>query len=317
MSRIPSDQQQPLDSATWARLVPPPTDIVSIQDLTLLPIGIDAWGRPGKPQPVTASVRISLAQPFESAASEDVVDESTVHYGVLAKRIAGAVAAKNGDVGGMLGLLEVLLEACCQCVSRPLCVQAVEVEATWLKASLLGDGVHGWLKRGFGNTGNICLGLGVKGVRVPCLIGVNANERTMKQLAIASVAIDGVAGMSAMDGGGEVEQILVKTIEESSFETLESLVTVVVARIIEFFVIRTTPGATVRLKVEKPTAIPSAQAPLIEISRVAASENSLVRLMLGDWGNKVPDRVPFPLQGRLDEWMEERLGRLSTTGKIP
>ena len=47
----------------------------------------DAWGRPGRPQPVLVSAEVSLYQPFKSSSSKDVVASDTVHYGLLSKSI--------------------------------------------------------------------------------------------------------------------------------------------------------------------------------------------------------------------------------------
>ena len=78
-----------------------------------------------------------------------------------------------------------------------------------------------------------------------------------------------------------------------------------VENMIIFFVLRMAPGATVRLKAEKPTAISSAHAPAIEIVRGSAFTDPFVRRIWEERGRRMAPRIPFPLQGRLDKWMKE------------
>lgn len=56
-----------------------------------LPIGRDAWGRPGKPQPVLLSSEVSFARPFAAASASDKLGAETVHYGNLSKALLGSL----------------------------------------------------------------------------------------------------------------------------------------------------------------------------------------------------------------------------------
>ena len=105
-----------------------------------------------------------------------------------------------------------------------------------------------------------------------------------------------------------MEQIVEKTVEESSYETLESLAEDLAARIIKFFVLSQPPTALpapagVRITIEKPNAIPFADAPVIEIYRSAEESDVHVKKMVAELGLKRP-QIPFPLQGRLDEFLQ-------------
>jgi hypothetical protein len=83
---------------------------------------------------------------------------------------------------------------------------AIETDVCYLKGSMFGDGA--------GHTTSIITKLGVysnmlylRNIRVPCLIGVNSNERTAKQPLIVNVWIDCVPA-SRVDDYAALENIL-------------------------------------------------------------------------------------------------------------
>ncbi|KAK5154389.1 hypothetical protein LTR16_012595, partial [Cryomyces antarcticus] len=83
----------------------------------------------------------------------------------------------------------------------------------------------------------------LKNVQIPTLVGVNSNERTMKQPVIANVWVDNLSYKEKDDRFLKLERILVKTIEQSSFETLESLATEEAEQLMRQFVLPETPGS--------------------------------------------------------------------------
>jgi len=191
-----------------------------------------------------------------------------------------------------------------------------------------------------------CSILKLHDIRIPTLIGVNANERLAKQMVISNVEIDGYF-LYNIDLYHKLEQIVVKTIEESSFETLETLGTHLVKRIIKWFIhsefdsfmysgnnlkwTMENPTAfpilgaggksgreitrdfdqLVTVCLEKPSAVMFADSPMIEVRRhadpsvdVTGVSKDLLNQMVGlvrETGKA--SAVPFPLQGRLDEWI--------------
>lgn len=96
-----------------------------------------------------------------------------------------------------------------------------------------------------------------------------------------------------------------QTIEESSFETLESLAEELASRIVKYYIVlkqQTSTGPTpagVRIKIEKPSAVPRAEAPAVEIYRDVEALRGDKR-KASEVGSKLLS-VPFPLPGRLDE----------------
>jgi hypothetical protein len=105
----PNQSGQVLSSWDFAIAAGEPTSIIRVQNLqTNLKVGVDAWGRAGKLQPVLISAAVSLRENFDTAATGDDVDQSTIHYGVLSKEIlklAKSVSYGNDSVCGILELL--------------------------------------------------------------------------------------------------------------------------------------------------------------------------------------------------------------------
>jgi len=153
-------------------------DVIELKDLALQHsqhAGTDAWGRQ-KDQSVLISVRLVLRQTFESAAASDVLDGSTLHYGLLAKRIRAVKAAERWET----------LEDFAKRIEASLLGQAYKadlldscsIEVKLPKASLLGDCViFCYNVKGHKSATYIYL----RSVNVPVLVGVNANERARKQ----------------------------------------------------------------------------------------------------------------------------------------
>lgn len=100
-----------------------------------------------------------------------------------------------------------------------------------------------------------------------------------------------------------------QNIEESSFETLESLCESVAVKVIKYFIIAKQPlqpaiePAGTRVRIEKPNAISIASSPAVEIYRSAEADDPFGKRMFAELGNKRP-QIPFPLEGRLDEFLQ-------------
>ncbi|KAM0329798.1 hypothetical protein ACHAQA_003962 [Verticillium albo-atrum] len=262
---------------------------------TVIRAGIDAWGRTGKDQPALVTAEVSLAKPFHVAASSDSVSEDTVHYGLLAKAIlssldrsgAQAEAASHittEDLVNHLGNDVAYPQEGSDASSRrkilrdPAKVRFASLTLTLPKASLLGEGVsltHSFsYPDGSEETATRASCLSFHRLRVPTLIGVNDNERTAKQVVVADVDIDQFVCKGDVYTG--IESVIVKTMEESSFETLEALAATLAAQLSKHLTssaCNPSPEQCWQLKIglEKPTAIPLAQASRVEY-RVGCNE---------------------------------------------
>ncbi|KAM3499977.1 hypothetical protein MY11210_009564 [Beauveria gryllotalpidicola] len=165
-------------------------------------------------------------------------------------------------------------------------LRALDISLHLPKATLLGDGVSLTVTGGFelvaadgggGGGGGLvkpvmrqgAVSLKIHRLRVPTLIGVNSNERLAKQVVIASVEIDRLDDDA--DVYPELEQVVVTVMSESSYETLEALgtrLTVVIAAHLDR---KHTPprdgaGWNINISLEKPIAVPLADAACVEMS---------------------------------------------------
>lgn len=217
-------------------------------------------------QPVLLTISASLSQSIDAAAEADAVNESTVHYGKLSKNVA--LTVENAASTWLTSLeLAWFVAGAVFTTAPPGSLVACEVDVFYPKASMLGDGA-GYIRSVDNFNDTISRVLYLKNVRIPCIIGVNIHERLLKQPVVVNLWVDCLP-VHQTDEYTKVEQLLINTIESSSFETLESLATMVVAQL-RRDIFHPDGGANIRLRVEKPMAVPFADAPAIEIFRPAS-----------------------------------------------
>lgn len=179
----------------------------------------DAWGRPGKEQPLLLSASVEFASGFERAGKTDSLGGDTVHYGTLSKAILASTGNKNKSGGG---LATVVGDAWTALTGRNVGsdgekgagmlgdeVRFLSVTARLPKASLLGSGVSWTVSECFG-AGVYATSLSVHELRVPTLVGMNDNERLAKQFVIATVTVEGVEPIALQDSYTELERVVVK-----------------------------------------------------------------------------------------------------------
>lgn len=203
-----------------------PPSSVRVRNLSsTISAGTDAWGRPGRPQPVLCSVEISFVHAFSPTSATDRLGSDTVHYGLLSKTILSALESVgqspvpgfelasdsqtpptlrealevvwqrltglgiDGNTGGGgLGERKAFLHL--------ESVRFMSVTLHLPKASLLGEGVSLTASGLFGPFAGVrygciryALDLRLHNLQVPTLIGVNPNERTNKQVVVADVGL--------------------------------------------------------------------------------------------------------------------------------
>ena len=181
------------------------TDKIVVQDLAVtVNAGTDVWGRKKK-QRALISVTVTLGKPFSTASSTDSVDESTVHYGTLSKALQARIQDDSLEWMSTADL-SISIAGIVRTAAGSTDIFAIETDVCYLKGSMFGDGA--------GHTTSIITQLGVysnmmylRNVRVPCLIGVNSNERTAKQPVVVNVWIDCVPA-SRVDDYAALENIL-------------------------------------------------------------------------------------------------------------
>ncbi|KAF2006439.1 hypothetical protein P154DRAFT_456285 [Amniculicola lignicola CBS 123094] len=241
------------------------TDRITVRNLeATVHAGVDVWGRK-KPQRVLLSTTLHLAQSSNSAAEADALDNSTVHYGLLSKDLKKCMEKDEANWMTTEQLASSLHD-CIRQTAAKTAIHASELNVFYPKGSMAGDGA-GLLWAFTSRVGPFSRVLYLRNLRILCVIGINANERLKKQPVVVNVWIEGLSD-DRTDDYIHLEAILVEAISESSFETLESLATMAVQRLRQDFF---RPGGDdesfIRLRVEKPMAVPFADAPAIEILR--------------------------------------------------
>jgi dihydroneopterin aldolase len=166
------------------RTLPVPEDTIYLRQLSLTTTIApgDVWSRTGKPTPVQLSVQLRLpSRALAAPASSDDVEE-TISYGILAKRLTGAIAAQKDGFGTLKHFAEFVRDEAMG-LARGKNAE-VDVEA------LLGEGLL--LATGLG----ILLGTNAKEgimfvdeLRVACVVGVNPHERLQKQWVVINLTL--------------------------------------------------------------------------------------------------------------------------------
>ncbi|KAB8343104.1 hypothetical protein FH972_022697 [Carpinus fangiana] len=297
----------------WLSRLPFASDKVTVKNLHLTAnAGFDVWGRQ-KVQPVDISISLSLMQPASSAAASDTVDASTVHYGQLSKLVIARVQQNSEKWITPEELAYSTTMAALEAAPNHTLLAALEVDVRFTKSTLYGEGMSVLFnftpEAAAPSNGYNSELLHLSRLHVPALIGVNSNERTMKQMVVVSIWIDRVNPL-ILEHCFELEQLVFKTVEESSYETLESLAEELAGRTVKYFVLPHQMSAAgypevagVRIKIEKPSAVPMADAPAVEVYRSAESQEAFGKRMMAELGNKRP-QIPFPLAGRLDDFLK-------------
>lgn len=215
-------------------------DIVFLESLSVYTVvGLDAWRRPSRPQPVLLDVRVhtDLA---EAGATDDV--NATINYGSLCKSINNLIESK-GSFGNLAYFAHCL---CHTALSVSDGGEKVELAVTLPKGLLLAEGIGlSIVMAKGGNTmdaGKMIVerqSFFVKNLRVPCIIGVNSHERIQKQEVVVNLTflefddelLTGDVYINLMTGLSRVSvkviptyrDLLLQYIEDSSENTLESL----------------------------------------------------------------------------------------------
>ena len=243
-------------------------------------IAPNVWGLQ-KEQPAYFNIRINLRQSFKTAANSDVLDDSTIHYGELAKRIRAACTPGLGPLDALSKAEEVIVGMGTKSNGRFIIADA-HIDLCLPKASMYGKllRLDKWVE--FDESGkafdsNTLFEL--RDLRLIALIGVNDYERTGKQPIDATLSVNNLSwGVDTLDREEsltlqelaylfKMEKSLADIVQESSFETLESLGDFVVDLFAKKLQEEVYEDAEIRLRLEKPKAIPFADAAVVEIGR--------------------------------------------------
>ena len=251
-------------------------------------IAPNVWGLQ-KEQPAYFNIRINLRQSFKTAASSDALDESTIHYGELAKRIRAACTPGLGPLDALSRAEEVIISMGTKSNGHFIIADA-HIDLCLPKASMYGKllRLDKWVEFDeFGKVFESNTLFELQDLRLMGLIGVNDYERTGKQ------PIDTTLGVNIGGWGLDmeedltlqelaylftIEKSLADIVQESSFETLESLGGSVVKLFATKFRKQLYEDAEIRLRLEKPKAIPFADAAVVEIGRTCRGARHVAQM---------------------------------------
>ncbi|KAK0632160.1 hypothetical protein B0T14DRAFT_532674 [Immersiella caudata] len=280
-------------ASSWAvrAIAGEPVAVVRVENLqATTDAACDAWGRHHLQQPLLISAEISFAQPFTSAAQQDTLTAGeTIHYGTLSRAILASLKDQYSTQEGTSreeGLHKIVDKIWLHLTGQRLptgeespnrvCLLPAEVRtgirflsitAKLPKASLLGSGISYAMSADF----QACLyskELRLHKLQIPTLIGMNPNERKARQVVIVTVALDKIESIPG-DFYTEAEGLIVKTLVESSLETLEALGTHVGDRLLRKYnldaAFRSVCDWQANVRMEKPTAVTFADCPVVEV----------------------------------------------------
>jgi len=190
----------------------PQTTKISISNLSLPhPISApDVWGKQ-KEQPALLNVSLTLrGAGFDSAASLDKLDDSTIHYGTLAKKLR-AGCTSDMDVLGLISASEKGITEMGMKSTGRFIVQEARVEVGLCKASMFGEEVKVVSVTRYGVDGRVessQWGFEVEEVKVMVLVGVNGYERQARQPLVVRFGVWG-DGQGKVDGFFGLESLVV------------------------------------------------------------------------------------------------------------
>ena len=185
-----------LEPQTWDL---PTKAVVSVKNLQL-PCGVIApnvWNIP-KEQPASVTVTLHLSQSFDSVAAKDALDQNTVHYGELSKRVRACCSAPE-NVLDVFANVEDVINMMSRRYDGTSRISTAVIEVNLNKACMFGEKVCLVKTVSYdvqGRTTCSQLRFTLDRMKIMTLIGVNDYERKARQPVIASLelstSIDGL-----------------------------------------------------------------------------------------------------------------------------
>ena len=182
---------------------PPPTrvsDTIRINDLTLAVKLLDGtqW-----PTPTLQPVKLSLSIAHDIRPSGDLDDlEHTLNYASLANTLAGSTNA--GTFGSLEALTDCVFKQCFETYPQ---IQNLSIKATKPKALLRGKSVSLHVSRSKNVPSDVQESFSLEDIEFPVVIGVNPEERMVKQMVRMNLTLFGRASPAPVDYRLLAEQI--------------------------------------------------------------------------------------------------------------
>ncbi|OAP63127.1 dihydroneopterin aldolase [Fonsecaea erecta] len=231
-----------------------------------IPVGLDAWRRFHKPQPVSITIEAQPTSTLEPAASKDDVNLS-MDYGKLYKEISSAFNHADPEAFPTIYTLIALLSN-----MVPNCGQ-LTIDISLPKALLQARGgvlYQYQVDKSELEIDTSSLIVTVKQIACNCIVGVNPHERLYKQTVFIDISVPLVnraLGVAALEEHytaalHDMTQTVCERVAGSAYHTIESLATAVAQ------IVTIDYGHTVaKVRIEKPSAIAPIEAAAVEITR--------------------------------------------------
>jgi dihydroneopterin aldolase len=177
-----------------------PIDHVYLKDFQLSAVvGPDAWGRPGKEQPVL----ISLKWFHELSGNDDIQD--TLSYSKISKDIVSSMNDRRANFESAQGLVDFIVYVATSKGWKGLALQIkIHLPKTILQANNGLTFTRTYMMQDKRSIGAFKYDLYPKAtiddIQVSCIIGVNPHEREIKQTVRIDVAIEENLEIASEDG---------------------------------------------------------------------------------------------------------------------
>ncbi|KAL8680679.1 MAG: hypothetical protein Q9186_003164 [Xanthomendoza sp. 1 TL-2023] len=253
-----------------AMVYPPQLDTIYLRNLNISAvIGLDAWGRKDRVQPIVLNIRLKI-DTTSSATSDDVND--TFSYGQMSKEITSQLDGKVFT--NLQQLITVLTTFAAFWPGEDTKLQALAPKALLRVEGGL-EITHSIRKKDRYEENGVpqvrhvdTRSFSIKGLKLACIIGVNKHERLVKQSVNVDLRIPAIdpRTFEAKEGPSENWRTLVnrvcEVVEYSSFETLEALAARIAKTALDSF-----PVQEITVSVEKPSALTFVEGAGVEITR--------------------------------------------------
>ncbi|KAL8797943.1 MAG: hypothetical protein Q9182_007089 [Xanthomendoza sp. 2 TL-2023] len=253
-----------------AMVYPPQLDTIYLRNLHISAvIGLDAWGRKDKVQPIVLNIRLKI-DTTSSATSDDIND--TFSYGQMSKEITSQLDGKV--FSNLQHLITVLTTFAAFWPGEDTKLQALAPKALLRVEGGL-EITHSIRKKDRYEENGVpqvrhvdTRSFSIKGLKLACIIGVNKHERLVKQSVNVDLRIPAIdpRTFEAKEGPSENWRTLVnrvcEVVEYSSFETLEALAARIAKTALDSF-----PVQEITVSVEKPSALTFVEGAGVEITR--------------------------------------------------
>lgn len=181
-----------------------------------LVVGLDAWRRWNKPQPVLISLEVQPASNFEAAAAKDDVN-LTMDYGKLYKKISAGLA-----LVAQFATVQMLITQISELVTDYL---VLEIEIVLPKAILearAGVLYRSQFDKSSLDTPAFSLSMSIQKIACDCIIGVNPHERLYKQSLFFDISVPFVGSVVPSSDNAEDSEKLHNMVQEVTAVSVES-----------------------------------------------------------------------------------------------